>query len=158
KTDPATRERAVWEYKNGALQFLLNYGVFTEGFDAPSTGMIVMGRPTKSILTYTQQLGRGTRPLPGTVDGLDTAEARKDAITASKKPFLTVLDFVGNSKHRLVSATDVLGGNYDVEIRDIADEITRERGEGRNVRDAMEKARAASMFEAEEQKRRAIRF
>lgn len=152
------RQKIVQSYKRGELQFLLNFGIFTEGFDAPRTGYVVMGRPTKSLLVYQQMLGRCTRPLPGVVDGIDTAEGRKDAIAACAKPFATVIDFVGNSKHKLVTATDVLGGNFDVNVRGAADEIIGSRPSGRaNVQDALCKARASLLLEAEEEKRRPIR-
>ena len=151
------RRHIVEGFKAGKIQFLLNYGVFTEGFDAPNTGLIVMGRPTKSVLTYMQMLGRGTRPLPGVVDGHETAEGRKDAIEASQKKFLTVLDYVGNSKHQIVSATDVLGGNYDVDVRDAADDLVGATQTG-NVRDALRKAKASMILEAEERKRSGITF
>lgn len=156
ETDAEQRKQHVGRFKDGDLQFLLNYGVFTEGFDAPNTSMVVMGRPTKSILTYTQMLGRGTRTLPGIVDNIPTMEGRKDAIAASAKPWVTVLDFVGNSRHKIVSATDVLGGNYDVEDNAIANKrLTKKPG---NVRDAIKKARAAMILLQEEQKRHAVKF
>lgn len=152
------RQKIVQAYKRGDLQFLLNFGIFTEGFDAPRTGYVVMGRPTKSLLVYQQMLGRCTRPLPGVVDGIPTAEGRKDAIAASGKRFATVIDFVGNSKHKLVTATDVLGGNFDVNVRDAADEIIGSKPNGRaNVQDSLVKARASMLLEAEEERRRPVR-
>jgi len=39
--------------------------------------------------------GRGCRPLKGIVDGLDSAQARRDAIAASDKPNCMVIDLVG---------------------------------------------------------------
>lgn len=150
------RTQIVERYKAGELQFLLNYGIFGEGFDAPATKFIIMGRPTKSVLVYTQQLGRCTRPLPGILEGLATPEERKDAIAASAKPFATVLDFVGNSMLKVVTATDVLGGNFDVDIRAGANKIIGARGNA-NVLGALEKARASLLLEAEEEKRRPIR-
>jgi superfamily II DNA or RNA helicase len=158
KGDGQPRTEIVRRYKGGDLQFLLNFNIATEGFDAPRTGLVIMGRPTKSLLVYTQMLGRCTRPLPGVVDGIPTAEGRKDAIAASTKPHAVVLDFVGNSKHRLVTATDVLGGNYDVDIRNRADEIIGAKGAAQgDVIDALGKARASLLLEAEEKKRRPMR-
>ena len=62
--------------------------------------------------------GPGTRPLAGCVDGLLTADDRREAIAASTKPNVLVLDFVGNStKHKLVTAVDVLGGEHSVTLR-----------------------------------------
>jgi superfamily II DNA/RNA helicase len=156
KGEGQERTEAVKAFKKGELQFLLNMNICTEGFDAPKTAFVVMGRPTKSLLVYTQQLGRCTRPLPGVVDPYPTAEERKDAIAASAKPFATVLDFVGNSKHQVISATDVLGGNYDVAVRDLADDIVGAHQNG-NVQDALLKAKASMLLEAEEKKRKPMR-
>jgi|HubBroStandDraft_6_1064221.scaffolds.fasta_scaffold75915_2 superfamily II DNA or RNA helicase len=156
KGEGQQRTEAVKRFKAGELQFLLNMNIATEGFDAPKTSFVIMGRPTKSLLVYTQMLGRGTRALAGVVDGLATAEERKDAIAASAKPFCTVLDFVGNTKHEVVTATDVLGGNFDVDIRDGADEIIGSQGVA-NVRDALTKARASMLLEMEERRRKPLR-
>jgi superfamily II DNA or RNA helicase len=156
KGEGQPRTEIVKRFKAGELQFLLNFNIATEGFDAPKTALVIMGRPTKSLLVYTQMLGRCTRPLPGVVDGLLMPEARKDAIAASTKPYATVLDFVGNSKHQVVSATDVLGGNYDVDVRSAADEIIGVRGKA-NVQDALRKAKAGLLLEAEEVRRRPMR-
>jgi superfamily II DNA or RNA helicase len=151
------RTETVERFKAGELQFLLNMNICTEDFDAPKTAFVIMGRPTKSPLVYTQMLGRATRPLPGVVDGLATAEERKDAIAASTKPFATVLDFVGNSsQHQVITATDILGGTYDVDIRNAADRIIGARASA-NVRDALVKAQASMLLEAEEAKRRPMR-
>lgn len=158
KGEGQPRTETVRRFKEGSLQFLLNFNIATEGFDAPRTALVIMGRPTKSLLVYTQMLGRCTRPLPGVVDGIPTPEGRKDAIAASAKPWATVLDFVGNSKHQVVTATDVLGGNYDVDVRDGADEIIGARGDARgNVLDALVKAKACMLLEAEEHRRRPLR-
>ncbi len=160
ETDKVKRLEAVTDYKEKRLQFLLNFNLFTEGFDAPSTRFVVMGRPTKSVLVYTQALGRCTRPLPGLVYGLATKEERHDAIRFSIKPYATVLDFVGASSlsSQAVTATDVLGGNYDPEIKKTANEITgaKPSAEG-HVLDSLEKARAFLMLEAEESKLKSAR-
>jgi superfamily II DNA or RNA helicase len=159
KGEGQPRTEIVKRYKAGQLQFLLNFNIATEGFDAPRTQLVIMGRPTKSLLVYTQMLGRCTRPLAGLVDGCPTVEERKDAIAASAKPFSTVLDFVGNTSMAsgVVTATDVLGGNYDVDARKAADEIVGARRTGGNVQDALNKARASLLLEAEEKRRAPLR-
>lgn len=40
---------------------LCNYGVLTAGFDAPETSSAVIARPTKSLVLYSQMVGRATR-------------------------------------------------------------------------------------------------
>lgn len=120
------------DFRQGAIQFIVNCDTHTEGFDHPPVAMIAMARPTKSLSKYTQQVGRGTRALDGIVDGPSTAEERRAAIAASLKPHVLIMDFVGNSgTHKLVSMVDVLGGNYDDEVRERA----ASNGKNRAARD-----------------------
>jgi superfamily II DNA or RNA helicase len=124
------RRKIIGLYKSGAIQHLLNCSLFLEGFDAPTTSAVIMGRPTKSLGLYTQVLGRGTRTLPNVVDTLDTAEARREAISLSAKPDMLVVDYVGNAgRHKIVQAADVLAGKYPPEVREYAKEIMEEEGE-----------------------------
>lgn len=116
-TDKESRKLDLKRFSRGEFQFLCNVGVFTEGFDEPRVGCIAMARPTKSRALYAQVAGRGTRPLPGLVDGLETAEQRLAMIAGSAKPAMLMLDFVGNSgRHKLVSTADILGGNEADEV------------------------------------------
>lgn len=118
----------------------------TEGFDAPNCAAVVMARPTKSLSLYTQMLGRGLRPLPGVVDGVPDAQDRRLAILTSEKPSCVVLDFVGNSKHKLASVYDVLGGEYDVAVRELA-----QQGAGDRKPVAERLAQAAALMALENQ-------
>lgn len=145
KTDDRQRNEIVNWFRDGKLQFLANYGIFTEGFDAPETVNVIMGRPTKSISLFTQMLGRGTRPLPGVVDGLPDAIARKKAISESAKPYMVLMDFVGNTRHRPASCIDALGGDYDVEVRELASEMAK-KGDKEDVKALLEKARRAHIL------------
>lgn len=105
----------------------------TEGYDSPAVQVIVMARPTKSRALYSQMVGRSTRPLPGLVDPLPTADERKAAIAASLKPSCLVIDFVGNSgRHKLMSSADILGGKVSDEA--IARAVKKAREEGKAVR------------------------
>ena len=121
KTDREERRRVLAEFAADKIQVVCNCGVLTEGFDDPGVEVIIMGRPTKSRSLYSQMVGRSTRPLPGVVDGPDTADARKAAIAASAKPSCLVVDFVGNAgKHKLVTSADVLGGKVSEEAMELA--------------------------------------
>jgi superfamily II DNA or RNA helicase len=114
ETPAPKRKQMLDDYAAGLIQVLVNCGVLTEGFDAPATEVVAICRPTKSRALYTQCVGRGTRPLPGVVDGADDRHA---AIAASTKPWVTVLDFVGNSgRHELVAVGDILAGSEPPEI------------------------------------------
>ena len=147
ETPKPKRKEITKSFSEGGLQFLVNCAVLTEGFDAPACAAVVMGRPTKSVSLYTQMLGRGLRPLAGVVDGVPDATDRRLAILTSQKSKCLVLDFVGNSKHKLASCYDVLGGNYDVETRALA---AREARDGRrDVGEVM--AQAAALLALERQ-------
>ncbi|MCX3063634.1 DEAD/DEAH box helicase [Streptomyces sp. GXMU-J5] len=65
-TTPADRSRRVHEFRDGRLRVLTNYGVLTQGFDAPATRAVVVARPVYSPNVYLQMIGRGLRgPLNG---------------------------------------------------------------------------------------------
>lgn len=49
---------------------LVNYMALTEGFDAPETDCVIIGRSTKSESTIIQMIGRGLRRAPGKQDCL----------------------------------------------------------------------------------------
>lgn len=107
------RARVIEAFKDGSVRYLVNCALFIEGFDAPSTAVIAMARPTKSKLLYMQSIGRGTRPIDGVVDhhAGSASEVRRDAIARSPKPHVLVLDFVGNSgRHTLCNASSILDG------------------------------------------------
>jgi superfamily II DNA or RNA helicase len=63
--DKQARHEALSTYHTGETLVLTNFGVLTEGFDAPDTRCIILARPTKSSLIVTQMIGRGTRLAPG---------------------------------------------------------------------------------------------
>jgi superfamily II DNA or RNA helicase len=164
ETPKDERRRTVLDYAAGAFPFLTNFGCFGEGFDNPKTEIIFMGRPTKSRIVYSQQAGRATRALPGVVDGLPDAAARRAAIAASGKKCATLVDFFGNcGRHRLVSAADILGGNYTEEavaeaIRSLQDINLNADGKPRMVADELEKARKELEAEKERERQRKLKL
>lgn len=144
-TNKDERKRIIARYKSGETNALVGCGVFTEGFDAPATEVVAMARPTKSLSFYLQCIGRGTRPLPGVVDGIDTAEGRRASIAASAKPSCVVLDFVGNAgRHKLVSVADCLAGS-GVDPIDLNEAIAlaKEMDDPADMEELIEKAKAA---------------
>ena len=73
----STQDRAAWvcgmtpkderrqileDFKAGRIQYLVNVGVLTEGYDDAGVEVVVMARPTKSRALYAQMAGRATRP------------------------------------------------------------------------------------------------
>lgn len=130
KTPKDLRAAMISDYALGKFQYLVNVGITVEGFDDPGVEVIVMARPSSSRALVAQQVGRGTRPLVEAFEGLpsdhspESCKSRRLAIAASRKPHCEVIDFVGNSgRHKLVYASDILGG----ESKDRAREIVREK-------------------------------
>lgn len=63
QSNAAERERIIRRFKskdNSAI-VIINYGVLTTGFDAPGTSAAVIARPTRSLVLYSQMVGRATR-------------------------------------------------------------------------------------------------
>lgn len=147
------RTKALKKFKDGRTRFLTNCMIATEGFDEPSIEMVVMARPTKSRSLYVQMLGRGTRPaesIASSLGELPDAASRVSCIEQSEKPFVIVMDFVGNSgRHELVTTVDIFGEGYDEDVLARAKEKAAE-GMG-TVDEHLEKSRD----EIEKQKREA---
>lgn len=135
------RHKILKDFSNGLTQVLVNVGVLTEGYDDPTVECIVQGRPTKSRCLYAQIIGRSLRPLPGIVDGLNTPQERKFAISASAKPSALVLDFVGNSgRHKLMTSADILGGKLSEEVIERAIKKAKENGKPVRMDQELDKA------------------
>ncbi len=64
KTKSIRRRVLIDQYRNSDdVQILINYGVFTTGFDAPKTNIAMITRPTQSVVLYSQMVGRASRGL-----------------------------------------------------------------------------------------------
>jgi superfamily II DNA or RNA helicase len=109
KQDEEERKEALAAFKGGQAKVLCNCMVVAIGFDFPPTQTLIMGRPTKSLGFALQCWGRAFRPLPGDVDFRgSTAESRKAAIAASKKPYAKIVDCTPSSQdHTLVTGIDM---------------------------------------------------
>ena len=175
---PKDERRTILEdFKAGRVQYLVNVGVLTEGYDDAGVEVVVMARPTKSRALYAQMAGRATRPsakiadLLGTVGDqvkvegegeqrMDASSLRRKLIAESDKPECTILDFVGNSgRHKLVSTVDILGGKEidedEEEARARAKKRCEESGEAVDMVAELEKSRAEiKAAKAEEARRR----
>jgi len=63
------RRKYIEDYKNGEVRVLVNCQVLTTGFDAPGTNVVMITRPTLSVVLYSQMVGRGIRgPKMGGVE------------------------------------------------------------------------------------------
>lgn len=152
KTGDDARAQMLARFAAGELRYLVNCAVLTEGFDAPVASCVAMLRPTKSRSLYTQCVGRGTRPLPGVVDGPATAEERRAAIAASGKPDMLLLDFTDRERVDLVGPLDVLSGKPLPEEMRAAMREELETAEARTLEDVLE---AAATWERQAEERRA---
>lgn len=61
KTPAKVRETVINAFKNGEIDIIVNVDIFSEGFDCPDIEFIQLARPTKSLVKYIQQVGRGLR-------------------------------------------------------------------------------------------------
>lgn len=124
--DKAERRDVLTRYERGDFQFLINCALFTEGFDSPGIECVALARPTLSVGLVLQMIGRGTRKAPGKTNCL-------------------ILDFVGNSRHRLVSPVDALAG--DAVDDDVREEVERLLVKDAAATDVVELLERAKKFE-----------
>jgi superfamily II DNA or RNA helicase len=89
------RKSIVKAYKSGEIFGLINYNIFSAGFDDPNTGTVILACPTKSKRKFLQQLFRVTR--------LKTEEFVK--LFGQVGTILDVID--GTSKHSLVNTREL---------------------------------------------------
>lgn len=63
ETGPVQRAEFINWYKldNDDKRIIVNFGVLTTGFDAPLTSAALIARPTKSLVLYSQMVGRAIR-------------------------------------------------------------------------------------------------
>lgn len=89
QTTSTDRKAAYARFSGGQTRILVSCMVLTEGFDAPHTSCVVIGRPTLNPGLYIQMVGRGLRLAEGKADCL-------------------VLDIAGASlKHNLAGVNDL---------------------------------------------------
>ena len=62
-TPGRAREHAIRTFKSDdeVPMVLVNYGVLTTGFDAPKASAVVIARPTRSLVLFSQMVGRAIR-------------------------------------------------------------------------------------------------
>ena len=66
--NPIDRKKAIDEFKDrqSNVNIIINYEVLTTGFDSKNIQCVFITRPTKSVVLYSQMIGRGLRgPLMG---------------------------------------------------------------------------------------------
>jgi superfamily II DNA or RNA helicase len=108
-------EKLVSFHGKGNGSAIVGAMLLAEGWDHPPVSAIVPLRATKIQSLLQQIVGRGTRPLAGVIDGLNTAEERLAAIAASEKKDLVVFDFLWLSDSvDLISPVDLVAGSPEI--------------------------------------------
>jgi superfamily II DNA or RNA helicase len=150
------RDAALLEFKSGRAKVLCNCAVVSVGFDYPPAQTVILGRPTRSRSFWLQVVGRACRPLPGVVDGPETAEERIAAIAGSAKPRFRIVDCTDASlDHRLVTSVDMFcHGDKEVKeaVKRAAEKapLTQEEMDAL-AREAEERRKLAQQIEAQRQ-------
>lgn len=119
------RKSIIEEFKSGKLPVLVNCGVLTVGFDYPRLDCIILARPTKSKILYTQILGRGLRIHPEKENALiidiNDIVRKHDLMSLS-----SVFDIPIKSGETIRKATDrVKKEKEDEEIRKQKEELRK---------------------------------
>lgn len=68
--DTATRDRAMKGLETGEIKVVTFVGILVEGVDCPAIGAIILLRPTMSLSSYLQVIGRGLRPWTHPITGI----------------------------------------------------------------------------------------
>ena len=64
KTNKSERDEIIENFRNGQIKILCNVDIVSEGFDVPDCECVILLRPTKSLILYTQQSMRCMRYKP----------------------------------------------------------------------------------------------
>lgn len=97
------RATKLARHRAGEIDVLCNCAVLTEGYDDAGIECIILAKPTKSQLLFTQMIGRGTR-IP---DGVSNIKTHVGPLSKDSCIILDVSD--STSKHELVSLPSLLG-------------------------------------------------
>jgi ATP-dependent helicase IRC3 len=65
-----SRSEKLREFRDSKIQVLINCNLLTEGVDLPRISCIILARPTKSGVLFTQMVGRSTRLYPEKTDSI----------------------------------------------------------------------------------------
>ena len=103
------RDQKLELFRTGKIQLLSNAALLSTGVDIPCCDCTLNLRPTRSRVLYQQIVGRSTRTLPGTIDGISDIAKRLEAIARSEKPRAYILDPLWLSEdHSLVTPASLI--------------------------------------------------
>jgi superfamily II DNA or RNA helicase len=153
------RKQVYAAHQKGDFQFLSVCGLCREGYNDPGIGAVAIYRPTKSKSLKEQMLGRGCRPLRGTVASTMSKEERLSAIANSAKPNCLIIDLVGISgMGESVSAADVLADGLPDEVIKRANKNALDKSGSVDMAEELKKAKAQIDEERESENRKRARM
>lgn len=128
ETSAEVRRQALADFASGKVKYIVNFGLFTEGFDAPFVECVAVVRMTKSLPLFMQMIGRGTRLFTR------GDYVKRDCLILNFRP--------ENTKHDLAEIVDIFDGKEldAVKKKDLKDAMS----EGASVREAQTKANERS--------------
>ena len=129
KTKQCNRDDILARFKSGRLRVLVNIGVATTGFDAPSIDLIALLRPTRSPVLAVQMAGRGMRTADGKTDALfldftDTLERLGPIDRITGRPYrkpqedaecIKICPSCGAKNHLSATACLLCGEKFEIE-------------------------------------------
>jgi superfamily II DNA or RNA helicase len=136
------RDQKLEAFRQGRIALLSNSNLLHTGVDLIPCDATLCLRPTRSKVLYQQVVGRSTRILPGTIDGIEDGASRRAAIAASTKPMSYIIDplwlsndfdlctpsfLVANSQEEAVQMTKRAGPSYS--LRQLRRQVQLEREE-----------------------------
>jgi superfamily II DNA or RNA helicase len=65
-----SRDSALSKFESGKIKILLNVNILSTGYDLPKIDCVILAKPTRSRIFFTQAIGRGLRIYPEKVDAL----------------------------------------------------------------------------------------
>jgi ATP-dependent helicase IRC3 len=118
-TKDKEREDILRRFRLGEIKVLTNCYIFVEGWDVRELSCIIMARPTRSSLVFTQVTGRGTRLLCDNQGNL-----LRDHLGEPLKKDMILIDCVDNcKKNTLFSVAELFGLAKDYRIPQGADPL-----------------------------------
>jgi len=85
ESTPEERDAALRRLEDGTLKIITFAMLLVEGVDCPAIGAVILLRPTMSLSSYLQVIGRGLRTIYAKGFDLETTEGRRAAIMAGPK-------------------------------------------------------------------------
>jgi superfamily II DNA or RNA helicase len=127
------------EFKQSKYQFLCVCGLCREGFNDPDIGCVAIFRPVskKASGLAEQMKGRGCRParsIIAVLGSIPDSASRLKAIAESSKPDCLIVDLVGVSGlGECASTVQIYADGLPDEVKQRAEELLLEKGQGESV-------------------------